>query len=176
MMSKGKNDKKTSSAPNDSYTGGWFRNEEIISKTYELIGPLCDAEGYELIHVEYQREAAGRILRLYIDKPDGITLDDCVRISRQAGDILDVGLEMDESYNLEVSSPGLDRPLVKRQDFDRFRGQPVSIRTDQPVNGQKNFKGILLGISADEVDVRIDTRNVKIPFERILKARLSGGN
>ena len=147
-------------------------DKEIVSKACELIEPLCDSECVELVHVEYQREAGGRILRIYIDKPGGVTLDDCVGISRQAGDILDVSFENDVPYNLEVSSPGFDRPLVKLKDFERFKGKQVKIRTDQPLNGQKNFKGTLLGISDDHVNVSMDNKTVKIPFKEIIKARL----
>lgn len=150
------------------------QNNNVVTRVYELIEPLCIAEGFELVHVEYQRETGGRILRIYIDKPGGVTLDDCVDISRQAGDILDVSFENDWSYNLEVSSPGFDRPLVKLQDFERFKGFQTKIRTNQPLNGQRNFKGILLGISDNDVNVSIDNRTVHIPFNSITKARLIG--
>lgn len=147
-------------------------DKEIASIAYELIEPLCDAEGIELVHIESQREAGGRILRIYIDKPGGVTLNDCTAISRQAGDILDVGFENDEPYNLEVSSPGLDRPLVKLKDFERFKEKRVKIRTDKPLSGQKNFKGTLLGVSNEDVSVSIDNKIMNIPFKEIIKARL----
>lgn len=148
------------------------RDMEIASKAYELIEPLCDSEGVELVHVEYQREVSGKILRLYIDKQGGVTLTDCADISRQAGDILDVCLENDEPYNLEVSSPGFDRPLVKLKDFERFKGLQVKLKIDRPIDGQKNFKGTLLGISENNVNVSMDNRTVSIPFGDIKKAHL----
>jgi len=147
-------------------------DKEIAAAAHVLIEPLCEAEGIELVHVEYQREAGGRILRMYIDKSGGVTLDDCAAISRQAGDILDVGFENDGPYNLEVSSPGLDRPLVKLKDFEIFKGKQAKIRTDQPLNGQKNFKGVLLGSANDEVQININNKTVNIPFDKITKARL----
>ena len=149
-------------------------DREIASMAFSLIEPLCEAEGIELVHAEYQRESGGRILRLYIDKPDGVTLDDCVDISRQAGDVLDVGFETDGSYHLEVSSPGVDRPLVKLADFDRFKGEQVKIRTARMLDGQKNFTGTLLGVSNEDVKVSLDNRVVAIPFKEIKKARLVG--
>ena len=87
--------------------------QEIIAQTKSLAQRLCEAEGMELVHVEFQREAGGRVLRLYIDQPGGVTLNDCVNISRQMGDLLDVNIENMGPYNLEVSSPGTDRPLSK---------------------------------------------------------------
>jgi ribosome maturation factor RimP len=173
-MKNGKKNKKIDPSSSTLQKDRRESDKEVAFKAYELIEPLCDAEGVELIHVECQRESGGRILRIYIDKPGGVTLDDCADISRQAGDILDVSFENNWSYNLEVSSPGFDRPLVKLRDFERFKGLQVKMRIDQPLNGQKNFRGILLGISDDYVNVSIDDRTVNIPFKGITKARLVG--
>ena len=150
--------------------------EDIIQKVKVLAEPLCEAEGMELVHVEFQREPVGRILRVYIDKPGRVTLDDCVLINRQLGDLLDVNLESEESYNLEVSSPGFDRPLGKKHDFEKFEGKTVRIKTCEPVDGQKNFKGILMGISGEIVKLSFDGKIIAIPFQKITKARLVGYN
>ncbi len=147
--------------------------KKTISKIKELLDPLCTVEGMELVHLECQREAGGRILRLYIDRPGGVTLDDCIHISRQSSDVLDVYLEGTGSYNLEVSSPGQNRPLGKKLDFDRFKGSLVNIRTIQPVGGKKKIKGILLGISEDVVKVSINDQEVAIPYHEIVMARLA---
>ncbi len=96
--------------------------QKIVEQVRALAQPLCEAEGLELIHVEFQREPGGRILRLYIDKPDGINLNDCVGISRQMGDILDVNLDDIGPFNLEVTSPGPSRPLTTPEDFEKFKG------------------------------------------------------
>lgn len=152
------------------------QGEEIISRTKELAEPLCEAEGFELVHVEYQRETGGKVLRLYVDKPGGITLDDCVYISRQMSDLLDVNLESEEPYSLEVSSPGVDRPLAKEADFERFEGNVAKIRVHQPVSGRKSFKGVLLGISEGHVNLLVDKETVAIPFQAIAKARLVNYN
>ena len=145
----------------------------MIARTRDLLDPLCDAEGMELVHIECQREAGGRILRLYIDKPGGVTLDDCIHISRQSSDMLDVYLEDTGPFNLEVSSPGQNRPLGKKHDFDRFIGSRVSIRTDLPVGGKKKINGVLLGISEDMVKISIDDQIMAIPYHEIVTARLA---
>jgi ribosome maturation factor RimP len=144
----------------------------LARRVREVSEPLCETEGFELVHVEFQPEAGGRILRLYIDKPGGVTLDDCVNISRQVSDLLDISFESLGSYNLEVSSPGPERPLGKESDYNRFKGRKVKIKTSQPINGQKNFKGILSGISGGVVSVSLDGQTVVIPYNKISKARL----
>jgi ribosome maturation factor RimP len=148
------------------------RRKKIAARVKELAKPLCVSEGIELVYVEYQSEAGGMILRIYIDKPKGVTIDDCIYISRQLGDILDVNLEDAGAYRLEVSSPGPDRPLWEKNDFDRFKGSVASIRTCRPFDGQRNFKGVLLGISDETVTLMVDNKNVAIPFQEITKARL----
>ena len=147
--------------------------KEIMDQVWDLAQPLCDSQGLELVHIEFQREPGGRILRIYIDKPDGVTLDDCVYFSRQLGDLLDVYLETGQAYNLEVSSPGTDRPLGRVEDFERFKGNMARIKTVRPLNGRKNFKGILLGISNENIKLRVlDNSIVEIALENIGKARL----
>ena len=148
----------------------------MLSRVWQLAEPLCLAEGMELVHIEYRNEHGGRILRLYLDKPGGITLDDCADISRQLGDILDVGLETEASYRLEVSSPGIDRPLGRLDDFIRFKGSRAKIRTAVAQDGQKNFTGILDGVSGSTVQMTIDQRSVAIAFADIVKAHLINMN
>jgi ribosome maturation factor RimP len=115
-------------------------------------------------------------MRLYIDKPGGVMLDDCVAISRQLGDILDVGLALEEAYNLEVSSPGRNRPIGKHSDFERFKGQRAKIKLLEPVDGQKNFQGVLLGTTPERVHLQIVDRTVVIDFNSIAKAQLINYN
>ena len=150
--------------------------KKMIALTRDLLDPMCKAEGIELVHLECQREAGGRILRLYIDKPGGVTLDDCIHISRQSSDILDVYLEDTGPFNLEVSSPGQNRPLGKKRDFDRFKGNRVTIRTTPSVGGKKKINGVLLGISEDVVKVSIDDQIVAIPYHEIVTARLAANS
>jgi len=146
--------------------------KKVVQQVWALAETVCESEGLELIQVEYQRESTGRILRLYIDKPGGINLDDCVGVSRQIGDILDVHLQEAGPYNLEVTSPGPERPLAKKQDFEKFKGSRVKIKTNQHLNGQKNFTGVLLGISDDQVKLQTGEQVVELSYEDISKARL----
>lgn len=146
--------------------------EEFIAKAKDLAEPLCEVHGMELVHVEYQLESRGIILRIYIDKPGGITLDDCVFINRQLSDIMDLHFDSSGSYSLEVSSPGSDRPLSKKLDFERFRGRVARIKTIAPINGQKNFKGVLSGISEESINISLDDKTVAIPFKEVKSARL----
>ncbi|MDJ0815534.1 MAG: ribosome maturation factor RimP [Desulfobacterales bacterium] len=149
-----------------------MKEQDVIRRVWALAEPICDSEGLELIQVEYQRESAGRILRVWVDKPGGIRLDDCVEVSRQLSDTLDVHLEDIGPYNLEVTSPGPERPLARKYDFDRFKGKRVKIKTFQPLDGRKNFTGVLLGISNDVVSLDIDGQFVAIAYVDISKARL----
>jgi len=146
---------------------------EVVAKAEKIAQPLCESEGLELVHVEFQRESAGWVLRVYIDKPGGVTLDDCARASRQLGDILDVGLGDVWPYHLEVSSPGERRPLGKPRDFERFQGHLAVIKTREPIEGQKNFKGILQEAEDETVHLLLEDKTVTIPYREIIKARLA---
>jgi ribosome maturation factor RimP len=146
---------------------------DIVPLVRDLAEPVCESEGMELIHVEYGSERGGKTLRIYIDKPGGITLGDCAIISHQLGDILDVNLEGAGSYSLEVSSPGPERPLSKVADFERFEGRMIRIKTFRPIEGQKRFKGILSGISKGVVTLFIENKTVAIPYQDIARARLA---
>ncbi len=137
-----------------------------------LVEPVVVYAGMELIDVEYGREPSGVILRLTIDKPGGVTVDDCSYISRLAGDLLDAKDSVPGSYNLEVSSPGINRPLQKKDDFERFAGQKVLIKTRELIDGRKNFKGILNGTRDDFIVISSEKTVFSIPFELVSKARL----
>lgn len=144
----------------------------MVPRVWQLAEPLCLGEGMELVHVEYRREPAGRTLRIYLDKPGGVTLDDCVAISRQLGDILDVGLETELSYRMEVSSPGVQRPLGRLDDFERFRGRRAKVRTSRPIQGRKNFTGTLEGVAESSVRLMVSNQTMDIAFTDIVKAHL----
>jgi len=146
----------------------------LTDLTWKLGEPLCTAEGMELVHVECRSESRGRVLRLYIDKPGGVKLDDCMNISRQIGDLLDVHTDYEIGYLLEVSSPGPDRPVSKPSDFDRFTGHPARIRTAAPINGQHNFTGILTDMHDEIVTLRMEDTSITIPLSQIQHARLIG--
>jgi len=148
------------------------RESEIIAQTWALAEPICAAEGMELIHVEYQRESGGRILRIYVEKAGGVSLDDCTAVSRQLSDILDIKLTTEHPYTLEVSSPGTQRPLSRAVDFERFQGWKAKIRVSRPINGQKNFTGMLAGYSDHTVWLTIGRETIGIARSEIIKARL----
>jgi ribosome maturation factor RimP len=157
---------------NRSRRSGSKREKHIINQVEALAKPLCASENLELVHIEYQRESVGRILRVYIDRPGGVALDDCVNVSRQLNDLLDVYLDNIGPYNLEVTSPGPRRPLSKLQDYERFRGRLAKIKTLQPISGQKNFTGIIAGSTTEKVTLSSNEKTVDIPFGEISKAWL----
>ncbi len=112
-------------------------------KTEKLITPIVESKGFELVDIEYVKEASQYYLRVYIDKEGGITIDDCVEVSREFNQILDSEDYIDDEYIFEVSSPGVDRPLKKDKDYDRSIGKRVMIRTYKQLDGKKEFYGEL---------------------------------
>ncbi len=149
------------------------RDRRVVDRVMAAARPLAEAEGLELVAVEYQREAGGWVLRVYLDKPGGLTLEDCQRVSQQLGDLLDVEDPIEHAYTLEVSSPGLERPLVSEADFARFAGRLVRLQTGAPVDGQRRFRGRLLGIAGGMVRLEVEGgRQVDVPHAAIERARL----
>ncbi len=171
MKTKRRQSKKSCGAGNRRHSS--VNEHKIVEQVGALAKPVCESEGLELIQVEFQRESGGRILRLYIDKPEGINLNDCAGISRQIGDIIDVNLDDIGPFNLEVTSPGPSRPLASKEDFERFKGNRVKIKTNRSISGQKNFKGILLGICGGHVNLQLDKQIIAISTQDIMKARLA---
>lgn len=132
------------------------KREEYEQKTEGILQPIVDANGFELVDVEYVKEGGTWYLRAYIDKPGGITVDDCELVSRAANDILDEKDFVEDSYVFEVSSPGLGRPLKKEKDFARSIGEEVEIRTFRPINRQKEFIGILEAYDKETVTIELE--------------------
>lgn|SRR5690606_10378177 len=128
--------------------------------------------GLEVVDVEYRREGGGWVLRVFIDKPGGVTLDDCQAVSHALGQRLDEADPIPNRYSLEVSSPGIERPLKRPADFERFAGRRVQIRTFAPLDGRRNFKGELVGLVEGAVVVRTDTGQVAIPQDMVARANL----
>lgn len=141
------------------------KREEYEQKTEKLLEPILEANHFELVDVEYVKEGGSWYLRAYIDKPGGITVDDCEIVNRALGDLLDEHDFIEESYILEVSSPGLGRPLKKERDFARSLGEEVEIRTYRMVNKQKEFRGILKAYDKDKVTIETEEEEEQI-FER----------
>ena len=149
------------------------RPGEVVERVRGLAQPILADRGLELVDVEFRRESQGWILRLYLDRPRGVTLEDCQRVSEELGDHLDVEDLIGHPYHLEVSSACLDRPLTRDGDFVTFAGKAARLSTREPVEGQRNFRGRLAGLAVDAVLLDLpDGRRVTIPRGLILKARL----
>jgi ribosome maturation factor RimP len=146
---------------------------EIIARVQQLIEPLLTAQGVELVDLEFNRPRRGRAtLRLFLDRPGGITLEELARLSRVAGELLDVHDFIAGSYNLEVSSPGLTRELKKPADYQRYVGRWARITTRAPWEGQQVHQGILKGLEGEEVCLQEDQALCRIPLKEIARARL----
>lgn len=153
------------------------QEKKIAARVDHMAKSLCMDEGLELVHVEFVCESQQYFMRVYIDKPGGVTMEDCSTISRQLGDIMDVSLNLDVKYRLEVSSPGIYRPLFKKNDYLRFKGSTVEIRTVSKIQDKKKFTGILEGISEnDSVTLSVDGNTVEIDYSSIKSARLAENN
>jgi ribosome maturation factor RimP len=147
--------------------------QSIAERVHEIAEQVAIDHGLELVHTEVAGPENKPIVRVFIDKPQGVTHDDCSNVSLHLGTILDVEDFIHAPYTLEVSSPGLERGLYKRSDYERFAGSNAKMKTRQPINGQRNFRGRLLGIEGDEVifDDRTNGR-VRVPLSSIAKANL----
>src|ERR1700722_11367136 len=151
--------------------------EAVAPRVQALAEPLARSLGLELVDIEYLREGPSWILRIFIDKPGGVNLDDCSSFSHALGPALDVDEVVGTAYSLEVSSPGLERPLKKPRDFERFAGKRIKVKTFAPLPsaagpGQKNFQGVLLGLKGDLVELEAEGKPVQIPLSAIAKAHL----
>ena len=141
------------------------KRELYEQKTEEILLPIVEENGFELVDVEYVKEGSTWYLRAYIDKPGGINIDDCEVVSRRLSDILDEKDYIDDAYILEVSSPGLGRPLKKEKDFKRSLGEEVEIRTYRMIDKQKEFTGILKDYDEKTVTIGMDDDTTKT-FEK----------
>lgn len=147
-------------------------SKEIIDRVQALVDPILSEEGMELAEIEYRREAKGWVLRLYIDKEGGVTLDDCSHISQALGRSLDVEDFILNPYILEVSSPGLNRPLKKEKDFMRYRNRVIKVKTIDPVENRRQFKGKLLGAYGNRIEIEMDGGVFQISLSNVAKANL----
>jgi ribosome maturation factor RimP len=139
----------------------------------ELLAPVVAGLGYELWELEFAPRAGGGLLRLYIDSPAGISVDDCARVSRAVSETLDVADPIPGAYTLEVSSPGLDRVLRTPAHFERFTGERVKLEMMQPVEGRKRFAGRLTKVVGGEITLELENGAVRLPIDDIHKARLA---
>ncbi len=145
---------------------------DIARQVEQLLEPRLQTMGYELVACDWRVVHGRQTLQLFIDRDGGIRLEDCVSVSRSVGDLLDVEDLIEVAYHLEVSSPGLDRPLRKAADFERFRGREVRIRTFEPIEGRRNYRGRIAGVGDGLVTVEVDGRPHVVPLAAMDRANL----
>jgi ribosome maturation factor RimP len=151
--------------------------DDLKEKIWQLAQPVAESEGLELIHVECLKMHTRWIVRLFLDKDGGVTIDDCGSISNQLGDLLDIQDLIKGAYTLEVSSPGFDRPISRDEDFVKYQGHKVNIKTGIKIEGIKNFRGILLDYVEDAgqkiVLLDVSGKTYRIPKSEIAKTNLA---
>lgn len=138
----------------------------------ELLAPTVEATGFELLGVEFHSAGRHSTLRLFIDHPDGITVDNCAQVSREVSAILDVEDPIQNEYNLEVSSPGLDRPLFTPAHFAKVVGQKIEVKTAIPQDGRRRFKGDLVAIEDDMLVIEVDGKQYRLLMDNVDKANV----
>jgi ribosome maturation factor RimP len=141
-------------------------------KLTEMLRPAVELTGKELLGIEYISAGNNSVLRLYIDHEDGITVDDCAEVSRQVSAILDVEDPISTNYNLEVSSPGVDRPLFTKAHFEKVVGEIINVKLSIPLNGRRKFKGTLDTIEQDNLIITVDGEQYELAISNIDKANL----
>ncbi|VAX08591.1 Bacterial ribosome SSU maturation protein RimP [hydrothermal vent metagenome] len=145
----------------------------LEDKLTRLVASAVEALGFELVGVEYLAQGAHSILRVFIDSEQGITLDNCSKVSHQISGVLEVEDLIRGKFNLEVSSPGLDRPLFTLAHFQRFTGEDVKLRLRQPLNGQRKFKGVISAVENERIQIVLDENQVlELEIDEIEKANL----
>ncbi|EDY87494.1 conserved hypothetical protein [gamma proteobacterium HTCC5015] len=141
-------------------------------KEWSLIEPVVQDLGYELVGVDFRANASPAVLCVYIDRDEGVNIDDCAKISREVSAVLDVEDPITSAYNLEVSSPGLDRPLFRESDFVKYKGHLAKVKLSIPYEERRNFKGQLNGVEDGMVLLIVDNEEYLLPYEQIEKANL----
>jgi ribosome maturation factor RimP len=151
------------------------KKPDVASKDQQLVDMLettIGALGFDLWGVEYQSQGRHSLIRVYIDSPRGINVDDCAAVSQQVGSILDVEDPITGEYTLEVSSPGMDRLLFKLEQYSGYVGEVVELRLRSPYEGRRKYKGILKGIEGDDIVIHVDDHEYLLPHGAIEKARV----
>ncbi len=146
--------------------------DPIVARIRDIAEPVAASEGMEIVDIEFRREGSrsGKVLRIFLDKAGGPTLEDITRVSRRLNELFDEALDVGESYVLEVSSPGVNRPLKRREHFERYIGKRVRVRTHDPIDGRRSFLGILKEATPGEIVVALEGRDYRIAFPQIEKA------
>ncbi len=141
-------------------------------KLTDMLRPAVEETGKELLGVEFISAGNNSVLRLFIDHDNGINVDDCAEVSRQVGAILDVEDPISSEYNLEVSSPGVDRPLFELSHFQQVIGETINVKLSMPLNGRRKFKGILTAIENDTLIIEVDGIDYELVINNVDKANL----
>lgn len=144
---------------------------DVSAPLVELIEPTLESIGFQLAHLEVEG-GSRKTLRVFIDGPNGVTIDDCARASRHMSTMLEVEDPIPGAYALEVSSPGVDRPLGRRIDWEHVVGETVMVRSRRPVEGRKRWTGTLLGLDGDDANIEVDGQTHRIPLALVQKANL----
>jgi len=147
-------------------------DQKVIDSVRGILDSLLLGYGFELVDIEYRREGRGWVLRIYIDKDGGVSVEDCARISRELGTLLDLNDIIPGTYNLEISSPGLTRALKKVRDFERFKGKLLKIKTMKDIQGRRVFIGRLIDFVGNVASVEMDRHVYFIPYDEIERANL----
>ena len=143
-----------------------------LEQLQALLAPVIEALGYQCWGIEFLSKGRHSLLRVYIDKADGILIDDCEIVSRQLSGVLDVEDPITSEYTLEVSSPGMDRPLFTLEQFATHAGEQVKIKLRSPFDGRRNFQGLLRGVEEQDVVVQVDDHEYLLPIDLIDKANI----
>lgn len=138
----------------------------------DMIEPTISALGYELWGIDYQGQGKFSMLRVYIDSPNGITVDDCASVSHHVSGVLDVEDPIEGEYTLEVSSPGMDRPLYSLEHYLAYVGEVINLRLRVPFEGRRKFKGVLRAVEGDEIVILVDDHEYLLPISTIEKANI----
>ena len=152
-------------------------SSQVVKTTEELVQPILQESNLELVDIEYVKEGKNWFLRVYIDKDGGIDITECGRVSEQLSEQLDKHDPIKDPYFLEVSSPGAERPLKRKQDFLKYLNQPIYVKLYEPIDGTKEYQGMLLNFADDTVTMeykeKTRKKQVEIPYNKIAKARLA---
>jgi len=146
--------------------------KEIVDRVRVIVNPILLDEGMELVDIEYRRESKGWVLRLILDKERGVTLDDCTRVSQEMGRSLDIEDFIQTPYTVEVSSPGLTRSLKTEKDFMKYCHRLIKVKTVDPIENRRQFKGRLLGVSENRIEIEGEGGVFQIPLSNVAKANL----
>lgn len=143
-----------------------------IQALTDMLAPAVAATGFELWGIDLFQQGRHSVLRLYIDGPEGVGVDDCAAVSHQVSGVLDVEDPITGEYTLEVSSPGWDRPLFTLAHYARYLGTPVAIRLASPINGRRKYKGVVLQVTDEAVELQVEAETVRVPFAAIDKGNV----